>query len=346
MGWVFKAPPGWPTPPAGWGPAGRMGSGPVVAGGAGWLGVLGSRRCCRTGPDDRACRIQRCSAAPAEGARRTELPLAVAAAMFLGAYAWPILEPNLDHSLRHACSIVVYVIWALFALDYFTRLTLARPRWSFFRRILIDLASIALPMLRPLRLLRLIALIRVLNRRAITSLHGRVALYVSSSALLIVFVAALAILDAERGKPHSNINSFGDALWWAATTVMTVGYGDRVPVTPSGRLVAVGLMLGGITLLGIVTASIATWLIARVRDVEANTETQLHHRIDQLQNEISELKAMIAALSAQTVGQTIHANEHNEASLLSSARRCVCVLPVLGLGLDPGVACPKSWVGV
>jgi voltage-gated potassium channel len=228
---------------------------------------------------------------------RTELPLAVAAAVFLAAYAWPILQPDLERPIRHACSIVVYVIWALFALDYLTRLALARPRWVFFRRNLIDLASIALPVLRPLRLLRLIALVRVLNRRATTSLHGRVAIYVGSSALLIVFVAALAALDAERGEPKANINSFGDALWWAATTVMTVGYGDRVPVTATGRLVAVGLMLGGITLLGIVTASIATWLIARVRDVETTTEAQLQHRLDELHHEITELKTMVAALA-------------------------------------------------
>ena len=106
---------------------------------------------------------------------------------------------------------------------------------------MLDLLSIALPVLRPLRLLRLVALVRILNRKATTSLHGRVAIYVVSSAALIIFVASLAGLDAERGKPHANINTFGDALWWSATTVMTVGYGDRYPVTVTGRFVAAGL---------------------------------------------------------------------------------------------------------
>jgi voltage-gated potassium channel len=57
-------------------------------------------------------------------------------------------------------------------------------------------------------------------------------------------------------------------LWWALTTIATVGYGDRYPVTGQGRLVAAGLMVAGIAVLGVVTASIASWLIEKVREVE------------------------------------------------------------------------------
>src|SRR6185437_17060771 len=110
----------------------------------------------------------------------------------------------------------------------------------------------------------------VLNRRATDSLRGKVAIYVAGATVIVLFCAALAVLDAERRNAHANITTFGDALWWASTTVMTVGYGDRFPVTVAGRFVAVGLMLGGIALLGVVTASIASWLIGRVRDAEAS----------------------------------------------------------------------------
>ena len=225
--------------------------------------------------------------------RRTEYPLAALAVLFLAAYAWPILQPTLSHSLRQLCIVVVYVSWAMFAVDYVGRFVLAEKKRTFVWRNLLDLASIALPVLRPLRLLRLVALIRVLNRKATSSLQGRVAIYVGSAVVLIVFVAALAVLDAERGKPHANINSFGDALWWSVTTVMTVGYGDRFPVTVAGRFVAVGLMLGGIALLGVVTASIASWLIGRVRDAEASAEVRLNWRLDAIQTEIAELKALM-----------------------------------------------------
>lgn len=225
--------------------------------------------------------------------RRTEYPLAALAVLFLGAYAWPILQPTLSHWLVQLCAIVVYVSWAMFGVDYVGRFMLAEKKRTFVWHNLLDLASIALPVLRPLRLLRLVALIRVLNRKATSSLQGRVAIYVASSAVLIVFVAALAVLDAERGRPRANINSFGDALWWAVTTVTTVGYGDRYPVTLAGRFVAGGLMLGGIALLGTVTGSIANWLIGRVRDAEATAEARLNRHLDELRTEIAELKTLV-----------------------------------------------------
>ncbi len=78
----------------------------------------------------------------------------------------------------------------------------------------------------------------------------------------------LLVLDAERGAEGANIVGSEDALWWAATTVTTVGYGDRFPVTGEGRLVAVALMVGGIALLGVVTASVAAWFVQRFTALE------------------------------------------------------------------------------
>jgi Ion channel len=63
--------------------------------------------------------------------------------------------------------------------------------------------------------------------------------------------------------PTSGLD-FGDAIWWAVTTMTTVGYGDHYPITAGGRLVAFGLMIGGIALLGTVTATLASWLIETV----------------------------------------------------------------------------------
>ena len=75
--------------------------------------------------------------------------------------------------------------------------------------------------------------------------------------LLTLFLAALAVLDAERSADNANIVTFGDALWWATTTATTVGYGDLFPVTTEGRWVAVGLMVAGIALIVLVTAGLA-----------------------------------------------------------------------------------------
>ena len=123
-------------------------------------------------------------------------------------------------------------------------------------------------MLRPLRLLRLLALARIMNRSATSSLVGRVSTYVIGTAFMSALLAAIAILDVEQDATDANITTFGDALWWSATTVTTVGYGDRYPVTVQGRVIAVALMLVGIATVGAVIASVTAWIVSQV---EADT---------------------------------------------------------------------------
>lgn len=221
---------------------------------------------------------------------RADWPLTAAALLFLAAYAWPILEPSLPSGWRTICQWVAWGAWALFAVDYVARLLLSRDRATFVRSNVLDLAVVVLPLLRPLRLLRLVTLLSVLDRYAGGSLRGRVAIYVAGATSLILFVAALAALDAERGSPDANITTFPDALWWAMTTVTTVGYGDRFPVTATGRFVAGGLMLAGIALLGIVTASLASWLIDKVREVEEESQAATRRDVEALTAEIRALR--------------------------------------------------------
>jgi voltage-gated potassium channel len=73
------------------------------------------------------------------------------------------------------------------------------------------------------------------------------------------------------------------------TTITTVGYGDRYPVTAAGRAVAVALMLTGIALLGVVTASLAAWLVSTT-DNESSQSA--------LAAEIRELRDTVAQLTA------------------------------------------------
>lgn len=254
--------------------------------------------------------------------RRTEWPLAAGAVLFLLAYSWPILDVHVSHGWRTACQLSGYAIWAIFAIDYATRIGLAKRRRRYVVRHIPDLVVVALPILRPLRLLRLVMLLRMLNRGATDSLRGRVAIYVAGAAVLLIYTASLAELDAERNAPHSNITGFGDAVWWAMTTVTTVGYGDRYPVTAQGRLVAAGLMIGGIALIGVITAALASWLIERVRTVEADAQAATRRDIAELSQRLEEVTQALSRLGrADRAREPVNRRSEPQTSPSSAATR-------------------------
>ena len=218
-------------------------------------------------------------------------PLTVTALVFLGAYAWQVIG-RLEGSAAIWLEAVMWATWGIFVVDYLANLWLAGDRSTWFIRNLHELVIVALPFFRPLRLLRLVTLLSVLHRTLGDTLRGRVVTYVVGSATMLVFVGALAVLDVEQSVPDAKIITFGDALWWAMTTITTVGYGDMYPVTPIGRMVAAALMMSGIAVLGVVTASIASWLVQRVEDTaEAVSEAE-----EPVRAEMAELVAEIAAL--------------------------------------------------
>lgn len=203
--------------------------------------------------------------------RALSIPITGLTVIFLTAYAWPILQPELSDGWVTACGVAVWGVWLLLAADLAARLYLAPDRWAFVKRNPIDVLSVVLPILRPLRLLRLVTMLTRINRFASRSLRGRIALYLVGAVGLLVFVSSVAVLDAERDGP-GRIQTFGDALWWSMATVTTVGYGDVVPVTFTGRCVAIALMLSGIAVLGVVTASIASWLMEQIADDSRATQ--------------------------------------------------------------------------
>jgi voltage-gated potassium channel len=224
-----------------------------------------------------------------EWERRSEWPLAALALVFLADYSVEVLTRPRGYE-AHALLAVTWIIWGLFALDYLARLRLADNRSQWFFRHLFELAVVALPLLRPLRLLRLILLIEALQKAIGKAFPGRIAVYTASGITLMIYSAALAVFETERDQPGATINSFGKAVWWSITTVTTVGYGDCYPVTNTGRVIAVLLMIGGISLVGVVTASLATWIIQRVSESETASQAATETHIDELRNEIRELR--------------------------------------------------------
>lgn len=228
----------------------------------------------------------------------SEWPLMAAAVAFLGAYAWTVLGPPVGASAQFA-GVIMWVTWVVFAGDFVVRLGLApRPgRWLL--RHLHELAMVVLPMFRPLRLLRLVTLLGVLQRSAGAAVRGRVVLYAAGSTLMLLIISSLAMLDAERGAPGASIETYPQALWWSTVTVTTVGYGDFSPVTITGRAIAVALMVAGIALLGVITATLASWLVERVGEQDEANQAATRAQVADLAAEIAALRAQLATHDAR-----------------------------------------------
>lgn len=230
---------------------------------------------------------------------RAEWPLAVCAIAFLVLYSVEVLAEPQGAAMQ-------FVEWSLnllyvpFVIDYVARLRLAEDRVRWFFKHLLDLAVVTLPFLRPLRFLRLVALVRVLQRALGDAVRGQVITFTTFGALLLVYVAALAELKYERYAPGSHITTFPDALWWAAATLTTVGYGDHSPVTVPGRFIAVLLMIGGICLIGVAGATITHWIITQVAKEDKAQQAVTVAHVDELRDEVVRLRLLLEQNNGET----------------------------------------------
>ncbi|WP_159944422.1 MULTISPECIES: potassium channel family protein [unclassified Nocardiopsis] len=229
----------------------------------------------------------------------TELPLVAAALVFVGAYAWPVLDPDIPSYWRDLCQVVITAVWVAFAADYATRLYLSPDRWAFVRKNVLDLLIVVLPVLRPLHLVRLLTVVSLLHRHMTVSLRGHVLLYTAVITSVMLLMASLSILRVEQHVPEANITTFPDAFWWSLVTVSTVGYGDLYPVTGSGRVIAACLFVGGIGLLGVITGTLSSWLVQRVEEKDESRERAAE---EELREQLRELTEQVRALRSELDG--------------------------------------------
>nr|WP_277606025.1 potassium channel family protein [Glycomyces sp. L485] len=223
----------------------------------------------------------------------------ILALMFLIAYAAPILYPDLPAWGEDAAKAMNWAVWALFGADYVLRLCLAGKghRLEFVRSHPLDLIMVLIPIARPLRLVRMVlVLIETFSRHARSSLRTRASVYITGVTMMILLVSSLAVLDAERGE---QINTFGDALWWSVVTASTVGYGDLVPQTMTGRVISAVLMFAAIGLVGLVSGSLASWFVDRVGAKDATADraeaAELDRRLAALEAQVAEIHAAIVS---------------------------------------------------
>jgi voltage-gated potassium channel len=180
-------------------------------------------------------------------------------------------------------------------------------RHYFLHRGWLDLLG-SVPVLLILRPFRLARAIQIIKKITHSGKHGVWNLYrsdISSSAFWTILLltvsmlitASLLILHAEMQAVDATITSSGDALWWAISTVATVGYGDVVPVTDNGRRLGAILMTLGVMFVSVLTSYITTKLFilkAQTKPKIDEKNRPIMQRFDQLEQELAEMKQLLA----------------------------------------------------
>jgi voltage-gated potassium channel len=213
---------------------------------------------------------------------------------------------------RPTVELILNVITAIFVTEFVVRIYGAPSRWRYLRRHWIDILAV-LPSLRYLRLLgltRLAILLRLLRivrlgliarslidaNRAVGRLqwiskrNGVPTLLLAAFGL--VWIGAGLTYEFEHGV-NPEFANFGDAVWWAFTTMATLGHGSG-PATVEGRAVAAFLMVLGIACFGLVTATVTTFVMQRTEGVQEYSTADLMNAMKEIQARMSRLEDELA----------------------------------------------------
>ena len=198
------------------------------------------------------------------------LTLTFLAVLFLIVFSIPAFVVDLSESAQSSIELVQWICWFVFALDLFAGLLTSKSKKEYLLKHPLELMSVLLPFLRPLRLMRVISFGGLALQKIAMGKQFAITLKVALTAIFVSYIAAVQITISERDVEGSNIKTFADGLWWAVTTVTTVGYGDRFPTTTEGRILAVMLMIVGISLVGVITALVASWFVRLSQEESKN----------------------------------------------------------------------------
>jgi len=216
-----------------------------------------------------------------------------------------LLLPRMTPATIRLLSVYDFVICLVFLCDFALRMRRAASPGAYFfhGRGWLDLVGSipSLGLLRItalLRLARLSRLERVIRKfraegggglaKDVLANRGQYAGFITLvSAMTVVSVASVLVLQTESRVSGANITTGGDAIWWAIVTITTVGYGDQYPITAFGRVVAVFVMFAGVGIIGALASILASILIPRPEEQVVTTA------------EIGDLKAELAAMHGE-----------------------------------------------
>ena len=204
-------------------------------------------------------------------------------------------------------ALLNWLISGVFAVELGVRLVIHGPgrkkyavsKWYDFAIVALTLIPVLMP-LRALRSVQVLKVLKILRLAAFAErgLHtakrmwaGTSGRWVLVAAIVLIAAASVGVWFFEDGG-GGGIDSLGDTLWWAIVTMTTVGYGDTSPTTGGGQIVAVVVMLAGVTVFGVITANLAAWFTRSKEEAEK----------DDLARQVGELTAAVERLTAQIEG--------------------------------------------
>jgi voltage-gated potassium channel len=219
----------------------------------------------------------------------------VLAAMFVG------VAMKLPGEVQHLLDMIDAIVCFVFLADFFVHLWIAPSKLGYLKWGWIDLISSipSVPVLRVGRLARIVRILRLLRGvRAVKAIVQLVyenrAKGVFTAAAIISFVlvvfSAIVALNSETDATNANIKTAGDALWWAFSTITSVGYGDVYPVTFFGRMAGVILMTAGVGLFGIFTAFMATKFMEPADAGDEKRQERILEELGEIRKRLDEME--------------------------------------------------------
>ena len=220
----------------------------------------------------------------------TKFPMALLGVAWL-VIAIIVLSTDVNGSASKALVGGLFALWVILLVEYLVRLVITPDTPGYLRRRWVEPATVVIPPLQSWHIVgieKMSLLVHEGELRVETILKHHSLFRVLIGVVVTLFLGSwLALLFEEKAR-GSNIHDYVDALWWAIVTVTTVGYGDRFPVTEGGRVVAVVLMLVGIGLIGVLTATVASLFIKEHTDANKEEFKKGHADLGQQLSVISD----------------------------------------------------------
>jgi voltage-gated potassium channel len=205
--------------------------------------------------------------------------------------AFVVVTTDVTSSASIALVGTLFALWAILLAEYLVRLVITPDRRGYLKRRWVEPATVVVPPFQGWHFVgieKMTLLVREAQLRVEAVLRHHSLFRVLIAAAATLFLGAWLVMLFEQNAKGSNIHSYPDALWWAIVTVTTVGYGDRFPTTEGGRAVAVVLMLLGISLIGVLTATIASVFVKEHTDANKEEYQKGHADLGQQLSVISE----------------------------------------------------------